>query len=385
MEPQTTPYTDVDAHTFKGRVFNTFQQTVSPSIAKIRSASSFIGNAELLPQSVSLRSKMDDVYNQEDIGSCTSNSVCTCMRYTNPGFSPSRLFLYYNARKAAGDEASDSGSSVYGNIQSAAQSGVCTEKTWPYIPSKFTQKPPTEAYVEAETYQLLKWSQVAKDLTSIKACLYAGFPFTVGLTVYDSLFKAESHPFIMPMPNPEKDQHMGGHAVVICGYDDSKRLFELKNSWDTTWADGGYCYLPYEYLLGNLAWDFWQVNKMETGSAPTPAPLPEKDEDKAPSLLFGNLNQTVKAGKFYTFQVKVENNDKVKRNLKLTSSIPDPLQGKFLVSNKALSPDITFTTFFMVMVPINIEKKVYPINLNVTCKETGLSSSLQLNLEVIKA
>ena len=49
----------------------------------------------------------------------------------------------------------------------------------------------------------------------------------------------------MPKSN---DKIIGGHAVVICGYDDNNRELIARNSWGTYWGDKGYFYIPYEYL-----------------------------------------------------------------------------------------------------------------------------------------
>ena len=43
------------------------------------------------------------------------------------------------------------------------------------------------------------------------------------------------------------------HAVVIVGYDDTKNVFKIRNSWGSTWGEGGYFYLdaiPGNYGLG---------------------------------------------------------------------------------------------------------------------------------------
>lgn len=45
----------------------------------------------------------------------------------------------------------------------------------------------------------------------------------------------------------------GGHEIVLVGYRDDPSLpgggaFEMRNSWDETWGDGGYAWLPYAYV-----------------------------------------------------------------------------------------------------------------------------------------
>ena len=56
---------------------------------------------------------------------------------------------------------------------------------------------------------------------------------------------------------------LGGHAIVIVGYDEEKRLFTFRNSWGEDWGDKGYGYLPYDYVCDkDLASDFWVITKI---------------------------------------------------------------------------------------------------------------------------
>jgi C1A family cysteine protease len=60
---------------------------------------------------------------------------------------------------------------------------------------------------------------------------------------------------------PSFDEHvLGGHAVTAVGFDDSKNLFTVRNSWGTSEGDQGYFYMPYTYLLdSSLSSDFWTI------------------------------------------------------------------------------------------------------------------------------
>lgn len=56
---------------------------------------------------------------------------------------------------------------------------------------------------------------------------------------------------------------LGGHCVIIMGYDPEKQLFKVINSWGSEWADHGFCYFPKDYILGDkLAYDFTVVTQI---------------------------------------------------------------------------------------------------------------------------
>jgi hypothetical protein len=72
----------------------------------------------------------------------------------------------------------------------------------------------------------------------------------------------------IPMPLPDS-QIQGGHAVLICGYNDNTKMFILRNSWGNSWGNEGYGYIPYKYLLDpNLAGDFWTIRKLTLENTP---------------------------------------------------------------------------------------------------------------------
>ena len=59
------------------------------------------------------------------------------------------------------------------------------------------------------------------------------------------------------MPKPS-EKVVGGHAVMAVGYDDSKSVVIVRNSWAASWGDKGYFYMPYAYVTSNnLCDDFW--------------------------------------------------------------------------------------------------------------------------------
>jgi C1A family cysteine protease len=225
-----------------------------------------------LPNKSDLRAACPAVYDQGSLGSCTANALGAAfqfgqMKQSIPDFLPSRLFIYYNERVLINTVLSDSGAFIRDGIKTMNVQGVCNEKNWPYIIPQFTIKPPAALYKKASTNQVLSYMRLNNaNLLQLQSCLAEGFPFVFGFTVYES-FQRIGKNGIMPMPN-SKEQRLGGHAVMAVGYDDSKKLFIVRNSWTKNWGDHGYFYMPYTYITDiNRADDFWTIRLVEKGLA----------------------------------------------------------------------------------------------------------------------
>jgi C1A family cysteine protease len=223
-----------------------------------------------LPAKVDLRKQCPPVVDQGQIGSCTANAIANAHRFDQrkqgvaKDFLPSRLFIYYNERVMEGTVNSDSGAMIRDGIKSIAQIGACPETDWPYVESKFAQRPPAKAYADAELHQAISYQRVTQTLSQTKGCLAAGYPFVFGFTVYESFeSQAVAKTGKVPMPDPSEGV-VGGHAVLAVGYRDAGQQFIVMNSWSTGWGDKGFCYMPYAYLLdADLTADLWTVRVVE--------------------------------------------------------------------------------------------------------------------------
>lgn len=51
---------------------------------------------------------------------------------------------------------------------------------------------------------------------------------------------------------------LGGHAVTIVGYDDTKRAFRMVNSWGTEWGDAGFLWLSEDFIK-NWGLEAWGI------------------------------------------------------------------------------------------------------------------------------
>lgn len=220
----------------------------------------------ILPPLVDLRSKCPAVYDQENLGSCTANAIGGAYQFNEMKqnekniFVPSRLFIYYNERKMEGSINEDAGACIADGVLSVHNVGVCDEKEWPYVVSKFAVSPPQSLYQKAQNHKTGQYKRIQQNLSQIKSALAASSPVIFGMMVYKS-FESPSvlKTGIVPMPT-QFDECLGGHAVLIVGYRDSDKRFIVRNSWGPGWGDKGYFYLPYQYVTDqNKCSDFWTI------------------------------------------------------------------------------------------------------------------------------
>lgn len=218
------------------------------------------------PKTIDLRTKFPEPYNQLTLGSCSANALCGLIQYNDLKFQGSRLFLYYNERQLENDIPDDAGSTMTNGINCLLKYGICPESMWPYDISQFKTKPSELCYTTALQHKAIVVHHIMQTEIEMKSALVNNQPFVVGIAIYSS-FESEQVTLtgIIPMPNINNEQYLGGHAVVCVGYDDIKKVWIMRNSWGNMWGDNGYFYLPYEYLLDiNLASDLWCINKMES-------------------------------------------------------------------------------------------------------------------------
>jgi C1A family cysteine protease len=222
----------------------------------------------ILPPHADLRPTCSVIEDQGNLGSCTGNALAGAIEFLErknnvPFIDVSRLFIYYNERAIEGTINSDSGAMLRDGIKTLKKQGVCSERKWPYIISKFAAKPRTACYKEALEHQITSYHRII-TLDEMRTCLAEGFPFVFGFTVYESFQSQEvAKTGIVSMPQPD-ERAVGGHAVLGVGYDDAEKRFIVRNSWGTEWGQQGYFTMPYEYVADrNLSDDFWTIRKGE--------------------------------------------------------------------------------------------------------------------------
>lgn len=243
------------------------------------------------PKSTDLRKWCSPIENQGALGSCTAHAAVGVVEYYErrafgKHIDGSRLFVYKTTRNLLG-VTGDTGAWLRNAMAALVLCGVPNERYWPYTDHDpaFDREPPQFAYAVADNYEALKYfshDPLSKNVPrqavvdSVKKYLAAGIPSMFGFWGYAS-FDSGDQPGHIPLPTGHElsGDPDWGHAIVAVGYDDGRKItntvsnvattgaFLIRNSWGLTWGQGGYGWMPYEYVLKGTALDFWSLLKME--------------------------------------------------------------------------------------------------------------------------
>jgi len=223
-----------------------------------------------LPSRVDLSPRFPAVHDQLNCNSCVGNAVADLSQFvTGKPQGPSRLMIYYGARKLEGDPAADNGCEIRNGIKSLSRWAACTEADWPYDVSRVSLSPNANAYNHAAAigdYAKL-YFRLDQTLDQLRSMLAEGSPFVFGFSVFESFESdAVAASGVMPMPVPNEGI-TGGHAVAAVGYDDDQRMFIVRNSWGAGWGRSGYFLMPYAFIENpDYCDDFWVIKSIGRGA-----------------------------------------------------------------------------------------------------------------------
>lgn len=211
------------------------------------------------------------IFDQGERGTCVANSICTVLNY-NTGSAWSRQFLHHQSKMVDGVPNEEG---TY--IETAADVlcegkfqdlGNVRETIWPYNPN--TQKslhqgpPPERSYSTERIFTsdqaiYVRESSIIDDIKYLLNAVENGRAglVVIGVAIYESFFSyntADTGWVTMPLPG---EAIVGYHAMTICGYDNERGLFLVRNSWGPHWAHNndkgfnGHAWIPYKYIENN--------------------------------------------------------------------------------------------------------------------------------------
>lgn len=249
--------------------------------------------AALPPPFVDLRKRLPPVWDQGNTSSCGGQSGAALMSFFHPEVGDfSALQIYYAVRLLENAVDEDGGVETRDVLKVLKDIGAAPASIFPFDPSKVLVPPPEETAIEAKKYRISTYSRLISADDYIN-CLSSGFPFVLGFMVPESLDgELVNRTGIMPIPDLSKERIIGGHDVLVVGYDRTfKRtpFFEstgmdhsevddtmllIRNSWGPKWSPKfrGHFWMPLSYAInpstGGDAWTARVTSSNKRMSAP---------------------------------------------------------------------------------------------------------------------
>lgn len=259
-----------------------------------------------LPKSLDLRRNFPAIKNQGPVGACTCFAIAGVYEYIlgmrGNRETLSEKYLYYNARVYANrrlgvpdENIVDAGSSYYDAFKSLGEVGISTNVLCPYGNGENPNERPSDAaYEDGKTRLVTEARNVRIQEKDIKSALNEGYPVMFSAKLFDS-FASTSSGFV-PMPSEDEIRNEktlevhSSHAMVICGYSDKDKVFIVRNSWGTSFGDGGYCYMPYSYVLNpELVTEASIITGINSEAVDTPV------KANQPTVEFDRMNPAINA------------------------------------------------------------------------------------------
>ncbi len=121
--------------------------------------------------------------------------------------------------------------------------------TAPFAKYPFIGKPATPRKVEmkyrAVAYGYVGDGRAVPDTDALKEALLKHGPLVVGVHADNEGFKKYKGGLFIGSDRPAAGKPPVDHAVLLVGWDDKLGAWKIKNSWNTTWGDGGHMWIKY--------------------------------------------------------------------------------------------------------------------------------------------
>ncbi|MEZ4391976.1 MAG: C1 family peptidase [Polyangiales bacterium] len=230
------------------------------------------------------------VYDQHAVGSCTAQALAAGIEALLPraGYAaerPDRAALYLRERQLIGTANEDSGAIIADGV---AVLGVGWEREEAEPPGTWGERwtrPPRPLADHAP--RLVSTEPLDFDVATIATELDAGHPVVVGLQVTEDWMSFDGD----TLPEPSGPV-VGGHAVLLVGYDLARRCWRVRNSWGTSWRDGGYAWLPFAWTRAPWCGEAHAMRVVRRVDAPLPPRALPADVDE----LLGTPLDAMEAG-----------------------------------------------------------------------------------------
>ena len=155
--------------------------------------------------------------------------------------------------------------------------------------SSFGGEPSSAAYANAALHKYPLFANVTGAgalIDTIKQCVYAFTPVLMAFLVFRNIEQpnvTSTGHMAYPSPDDLAAGPIGGHEVVVVGWDDNSLEIEILNSWGASWGDKGFLWMSQNYLNGSYQGgpfvpQLLTLQPIQFPPQPAPQPVPPKPQ-----------------------------------------------------------------------------------------------------------
>lgn len=233
----------------------------------------------VIPDFYDLSPYMPEVRSQGKIGSCVSwasgyylksyqEKIEKGYSYNNDNsklMSPS--FIFNQVKSNPSD--CRKGSTIIDNLNILKNKGICSWETMPYTDNDCNIQPNSGQLQQAKKNKILNYffmyashdpySMNSKDLIRYtKEFISRNIPLIISFPLDKKFHQAKSPNNSYIYRNYSKNERIGYHAVLLVGYDDSRKSFKAINSWGKNWGNNGFFWFDYN-LYSKIVIEVWKT------------------------------------------------------------------------------------------------------------------------------
>ncbi len=196
--------------------------------------------------------------NQGPFSACTSHAIdhavqAVCGERRGPHaheYTPRSVRdPYYTGRALAGLQREDGGAYLRDVIKAFSHLGSPPEAVSPLRIATINKQPGPDSYRQGISWRGLKYSRVLGTglslVQGIHAALVARKPVVIGIEVDSDFLDDDGNDLIGPQ---NRADIVGGHAMLVSGFEAGGDRSRLVNSWGTDWRDHGRAWVSRGFL-----------------------------------------------------------------------------------------------------------------------------------------
>ncbi|NPA68920.1 MAG: C1 family peptidase [Chlorobi bacterium] len=264
----------------------------------------YLGDPDDLPSSVDLSPYFPPIGDQGAYGTC----VAWATGYNHKSFleawddnhrtsfsesqkfSPKYLFWTIPSSDK-GDDCNGTGFEPAYDVMIA--NGIADLATTPYTDlGDCSSYPASYEHDVAANHKIESYRQVNVDVETLKQYLAQGRALSFGAKLGENFMAWNSGDVIDWDTDTYQGQH-AYHAMTLCGYDDSKGnngAFRVVNTWGTSWGDGGYIWVDYNFFVNDFAFcAFAATNKFSNPDSDGDNEVDEGEQNQGIDLMAWEL------------------------------------------------------------------------------------------------